>query len=109
MRNLAWIVASLGAGAALWVMWHRRDRQYQATGVASIEDAAKTTFGWGTKQRVAGSAERGTGKIKEGLGRIAGKDDLAGEGVMEETVGTARDAAGTLAQAAGETIHDLNR
>lgn len=109
MRNLAWIVASLGAGAALWVMWHRRDRQYQANGVAAIEDTAKTTFGWGTRQRVAGSAERVGGKIKEGLGRLAGKDNLAGEGVMEETVGAARDAAGTLAQAAGETIHDLNR
>lgn len=108
MKNLAWIVASLGAGAALLAMWHRRDRQYQAIGDAAIGDAAKATFGWGTKQRVAGSAERVTGKIKEGLNRIAGKDDLAGEGVMEETVGAARDAAGTVAQGAGETIHDLN-
>ena len=112
MRALAWIVASLGVGVAVCVLWDRRSRQYETPGGGdlhgAIEDVAETTFGWGTRQRVAGSAERMTGKLKEGLGRIAGDDDLAADGVVTEASGIVKDAAGSLAQAASETIHNLN-
>jgi uncharacterized protein YjbJ (UPF0337 family) len=109
MRNLSWIVASIGAGVALWILWNRQNRQYQAVGGDAIDDAAGETFSWGTRQRIAGSAQRVKGRVKEGLGRIAGNRDMAGEGLVTQAAGTARDAAGALAQAAGETIHDLNR
>jgi uncharacterized protein YjbJ (UPF0337 family) len=112
MKALPWIVASLGVGVALCVLWGKRSRQYQTIGGEdlhdAIEDVAETTFGWGTKQRVAGSAERVTGKLKEGLGRIAGDDDLAADGVLTQAAGIVKDAAGSLAQATGETIHNLN-
>ena len=112
MKALAWIVASLGAGVALCVLWDKRNRPYQTIGGGdlhyAIEDVAETTFGWGTRQRVAGSAGRVAGKLKAGLGRIAGDDDLAADGVVTEAAGTVKDAAGSLAQAASQTIHNLN-
>jgi uncharacterized protein YjbJ (UPF0337 family) len=112
MKALPWIVASLGVGVALCVLWDRRSRQYQTIGGGdlhdAIEDVAETTFRWGTRQRVAGSAERVTGKLKEGLGRVAGDDDLAADGEVTEAAGIVKDAAGSLAQAASETIHNLN-
>jgi uncharacterized protein YjbJ (UPF0337 family) len=49
-----------------------------------------------------------TGKLKEGLGRVAGDDDLAADGEVTEAAGIVKDAAGSLAQAASETIHNLN-
>lgn len=113
MEALPWIVASLGVGVALCVLWDKRNRPYQTIGGGdlddAIEDGAEKTFGWGTRQRVAGSAGRVAGKLKAGLGRIAGDDDLAGDGVITEAAaGTVKDAAGSLAQAASETIHHLN-
>lgn len=58
MKALPWIVASLGVGVALCVLWEKRSRQFQTIGGGdlhdAIEDVAETTFGWGTKQRVAG-------------------------------------------------------
>jgi uncharacterized protein YjbJ (UPF0337 family) len=47
--------------------------------------------------------------VKEGVGRAVGDPDLADEGVADQAVGTVKNAVGNLAQAAGETIHDLNR
>jgi uncharacterized protein YjbJ (UPF0337 family) len=47
--------------------------------------------------------------MKEGFGRIAGDDDLAGEGVGDQVVGAVKDTVGRWGQAAGETVHDLNR
>jgi uncharacterized protein YjbJ (UPF0337 family) len=49
------------------------------------------------------------GKVKQGVGRVLGDDDLAGEGVLDQAVGAVKDTAGDVAQAAGQTIHDLNR
>jgi len=57
-----------------------------------------------------GGAARGlAGKVKEGVGRAAGDDQLADEGVADQVVGNVKDTAGKVAHAVGETIHDLNR
>lgn len=108
MKALPWIVAGVGIGFASYIVFTRPQGQY-ATGSDEVESAARRTFLWGTKQRVAGSGGRVAGKVKEGLGRLTGDDDLAEEGIAEKTVGTVKDAAGTVAHAVGETIHDLNR
>jgi uncharacterized protein YjbJ (UPF0337 family) len=108
MRAFPWIVTGVGVGFATYIVFTRLQRQ-DPTGSDDIENAARRTFFWGTKQRVAGSGGRVAGKVKEGLGRLMGDDDLAEEGIAEKTVGTVRDAAGTVAHAVGETIHDLNR
>ena len=107
--SLPWIVAGIGAGiAATWILMNQPRTQTE-TGYDSVEEAAARTSGWGSKARVGGAGRNIAGRMKEGIGRIAGRDDIAGEGVMDQAAGSVENAAGTVAQAAGQTIHDLNR
>jgi uncharacterized protein YjbJ (UPF0337 family) len=47
--------------------------------------------------------------VKEGLGNLTGNPDLANSGAADQAEGDVREGAGKLAQAAGQTLHDLNR
>jgi uncharacterized protein YjbJ (UPF0337 family) len=108
MRAFPWIIAGIGIGVAACVILN--PPVPEDTMVSDdVEHAARRTFGWGTKQRATGAGQQVVGKIKEGFGNITGNDDLAGEGVMDQVAGATRDAAGSVAHAVGETIHDLNR
>jgi uncharacterized protein YjbJ (UPF0337 family) len=108
MKLLPWMVAAAGLGFAAYVVFTRSAMEY-ATGPGDAEDAARTAFGWGTKQRAFGVGGQLSGRLKEGVGRITGNDHLAGEGVADQAAGLAKDAAGSVAQAVGRTIHELNR
>jgi uncharacterized protein YjbJ (UPF0337 family) len=110
MKPLSWILAGLGAGAALayWALYQPRPAAAN-TGWNSVEEAAGKTWGWGAKNRIAGTGTNLAGKVKEGLGRFAGDPDLTNQGAADQAVGSVRDAVGSVAQAAGETIHQLNR
>jgi uncharacterized protein YjbJ (UPF0337 family) len=107
--NLPWIVAGIGAGIAATYFLMNQPRLQSDTSYDSVEEGAARTFGWGSKARVTGAGRNIVGRMKEGVGRLTGRDDIAGEGVMDQAEGSVRNAAGTVAQAAGETIHDLNR
>ena len=74
-----------------------------------IEKAARKTFGWGTRQRAAGTGGQVIGKLKEGLGRVSGDGDLAAVGLADQIGGAAKGAVGSVAQAAAEMMHDLKR
>jgi uncharacterized protein YjbJ (UPF0337 family) len=107
--NLPWIVAGIGAGiAATWVLMNQ-PRLQSETGYDSVEEGAARTFGWGSKARVTGTGRNIVGQVKEGIGRLAGRDDIADEGVVDQAAGSVKNAVGSVAQAAGQTIHDLNR
>jgi|SwirhisoilCB3_FD_contig_31_8427963_length_398_multi_6_in_0_out_0_1 uncharacterized protein YjbJ (UPF0337 family) len=107
--NLPWIFAGIGAGiAATWILMNQPSLQGD-TGYDSVEEGAARTYGWGSKARVSGAGRNIVGRVKEGLGRVAGRDDIAGEGIMDQAEGSVRNAVGTVAQAAGQTLHDLNR
>ena len=110
MRVFPWIVAGIGIGlgATLLLLLNEPEAEY-ATGYDGVEDAARKTFRWGTKSRAKGTAESVVGAVKEGVGRITGDEQLAGEGAAERVAGDVKDAAGTAGQAVGQTIHDLNR
>ena len=108
MKGLGWILATVGAGAVVaYVLLNQQP--VADTGWNSVEDAAGKTWGWGSKNRLAGAGTNVAGKVKEGFGRLTGDADLADEGVADQAVGTVRDAVGAVAQAAGDTIHQLNR
>jgi uncharacterized protein YjbJ (UPF0337 family) len=109
MKALPWILAGVGAGAAVTYVLLNQPRTQTETGWDSVENAAGRTWGWGSKARVSGTGANVAGKVKEGFGRLTGNPDLADEGVADQAVGAVKDAVGTVAQAAGETIHDLNR
>jgi uncharacterized protein YjbJ (UPF0337 family) len=107
--NLPWIFAGITAGiAATWILMNQ-PRLQGDTGYDSVDEGAARTYGWGSKARVTGAGRNIVGQVKEGLGRIAGRDDIAGEGIMDQAEGSVRNTVGTVAQAAGQTLHDLNR
>jgi uncharacterized protein YjbJ (UPF0337 family) len=108
MKNFGWLIAGVGVAVAAYLVLNQPGPQY-ATGNDDVEDAADRTSLWGSKQRVSGAGGRLGGKLKEGFGRVTGNDQLAGEGIADQVAGTVKDAAGKVAQAAGETLHELNR
>lgn len=108
MKALRWIIAGAAIGVAAVVILNVSSPQH-TTGFDDVEDAANSTFRWGSKQRVSGAGSSILGKVKEGFGRATGDEDLAGEGVVDQIAGTVKDAAGQVAHAAGQTIHDMNR
>jgi len=108
MKNLPWFIAAVGLGLAAYYVMNTPGPEY-ATGSDNLEDAARGTSRWGSKSRISGAGTSLKGKFKEGFGNITGNPDLANEGLGEQVVGSVKNAVGSVAQAAGQTIHDLNR
>jgi uncharacterized protein YjbJ (UPF0337 family) len=108
MKALLWVIAGASAGIAVFLILNQPGPEY-ATGSDDVEYAAGRTAFWGSKQRLSGAGSGFTGRLKEGLGRVTGDADLADEGVTDQVVGAVKDTAGQVAQAAGETLHELNR
>ena len=109
MRTLPWMmIAGAGIGAATILLMNRSQPEYE-TGSDGIERAARKTFGWGTKKRVQGAVGSVAGAVKGGVGWLAGNDRMAREGDADRVAGNVTHAAGTVGQAVGQTIHDLNR
>jgi len=109
MKGLPWILAGIGVGVALAYVTLSEPGPQSETGWDSVENAAGGAWRWGSKARLSGAGRNTAGRIKEGLGRVVGDNDLADEGVADQFVGTVKSGAGALAHAVGETVHDLNR
>jgi uncharacterized protein YjbJ (UPF0337 family) len=107
MKMFPWMIAAAGLGFAAYVVFNRS--AMYASGPGDAEDAGRMAFGWGTKQRASRVGGQLSGRLKEGVGRITGNDNLAGEGIADQAAGLAKDAAGSVAQAVGQTIHEFNR
>lgn len=108
MKTLAWLTAGVGIGLATYLIMNAPQPQY-ATGSDDMEDAARRTSGWGSKHRLTGTGSDMVGRVKEGLGNLTGNDRLANEGAADQLAGSAESGVGKFAQAAGQTLHDLNR
>lgn len=108
MKTLALLAAGIGVGLVIYLIANAPGPQY-ATGSDNLEDAARNAAGWGTKQRATGLGSDIVGRVKEGLGNLTGNPDLANEGVGDQVAGNVREGVGKVAQAAGQTLHDLNR
>jgi uncharacterized protein YjbJ (UPF0337 family) len=108
MKTFAWLAAGIGLGLAVYLIANEPGPQY-ATESDDIEDAARNTAGWGSKQRATGLGSNVAGRVKEGLGNLTGNQNLAGEGAADQLAGNVKEGVGKFAQAAGQTLHDLNR
>ena len=108
MKTFAWLAAGIGIGLAIYFVANSPGPEY-ATGSDNLEEAARNTFGWGAKQRAAGLGSRIAGRVKEGVGNLTGSPDLADNGMVDRVEGNVREGVGKFAQAAGQTLHDLNR
>jgi uncharacterized protein YjbJ (UPF0337 family) len=109
MKPIHWIFGGMALGAAVAViLLYEPDLQHE-TGSDNLEDAANQALRWGTKKRFGAGADNIVGRVKEGIGRVTGDDELAGEGVLDQAAGAVKDTAGRWGHAVGKTIHDLNR
>jgi uncharacterized protein YjbJ (UPF0337 family) len=108
MKALPWFLAAVGIGVAAYVVMNTPGPEY-ATGSDTLEGAARGTSRWGSKSRLTGTGTNLVGKLKEGFGNATGNQDLADQGVVDQVAGSVKDAAGAVAQAAGQTLHDFNR
>jgi uncharacterized protein YjbJ (UPF0337 family) len=108
MKALPWIVAGVGVSSMLaYMIWNNPAPQTD-TGWDTLEGSAQRVGRWGSRARLSAVGNTVTGKAKQGLGRVVGNDNLAAEGALGQAVGAMQNGAGELAQAAGQTIHDLN-
>ena len=108
MKTFAWLAAGIGLGLAVYLIANEPGPQY-ATGSDNVEDAARNTAGWGSKQRATGLGSNVAGRDKQGLGNLTGNQNLADEGAADQLAGNVKEGVGKFAQAAGQTLHDLNR
>ena len=108
MRVLPWIIAGVGVGLTAYFVLNQPGPLF-ATGNDDVEDAAVRTANWGSKQRIKGTGGGLVGKLKEGVGRAIGDEELTGEGALDQVVGAVQDTAGQAAHAVAETIHELNQ
>ncbi len=106
MKAFPWIIAGVAFGAAAYFIANTPDARYADP---DVESAANQSGVWGTKQRVKGTGGSLLGKAKQTVGNVTGDDELAAEGTGDQVVGEVKDAAGKVANAVGETLHDLNR
>lgn len=109
MKPIHWILGGMLLGAAVAIVLLYEPGLQHETGSGNIEDAANQAWRWGTRRRFGGTADRLVGRAKEEIGRVTGYDNLAGEGVLDQTAGAVKDTAGRWGHAVGQTIHDLNR
>jgi uncharacterized protein YjbJ (UPF0337 family) len=109
MRASRLLLAGIGVGAALtYALFYDPSLKYE-TGFDGVEDTANRARRWGAKKRFGAGADLLKGRMKEGIGRVTGDDDLAAKGVADQAVGAVKNTAGKWGHAVGETIHDLNR
>jgi uncharacterized protein YjbJ (UPF0337 family) len=109
MKALPWVLAGMGVGAAIAYVMLNGPQPQAATGPNAFERAAGRAWFWGSKTRAGAAGRDAVGRLKEGLGRVTGDRKLAEEGIADQAIGGVQDAVGAVAQATGETIHNLNR
>ena len=107
MKRQIWIPLALGI-VAMYIILDRRACRYAAE-YNELDAAADRTEMWGSRQRIAGTGRDLLGRVKEGIGRITGNDDLAGRGVVDQVVGAGQNAAGRAAHRVSGTIREFNR
>lgn len=122
MRAFPWVVAGMGIGAGLTIMFMNEykdaEARYAAGSATEEEWPLGKSFAWdakGTKPAISprGKVRPFAREVKEGVGRVTGDDQMVGEGVVDRAAVSAMDAPGDLGQSmgqvVGQTIHDLNR
>lgn len=107
MKRQVWIPLALGI-VVTYIFLDRRAARYAAE-YDELDEAADRTDLWGSKQRIAGTGRDFLGRIKEGIGRITGDDDLANRGVVDQIAGAMQETAGKAANAVSDTIREFNR
>ncbi len=105
MGKYVWVLCGATLAASIYLVMK------QPLGPTAPVDGSDETigklFGWGAKQRVAGTGGQLKGKVEQGAGDLLGNEKLSNEGVFDQIAGTVQDAAGKAANAVADTVRKL--
>ena len=114
MSKFMWILGATCLGVAGYVLLsdvaaggRTAGVRYGSDGTNEMDELGASVGGWGTKSRVKGTGGVLGGKLEQGLGELTDDKAVKGKGVLDETVGQVKDAAGQAAHAVSSTIADL--
>ncbi len=100
MGKLMRFLGLASLGAAIYLVLN--DRFAGQSGVNG-----ESAGSWGAKQRMSGTGNQLSGKLKKGVGDLVGDDKLSGSGVADQVTGTLKDVAGKAATAVQGAVDDL--
>ena len=104
MSKFMWILGATCLGVAGYVFFTDSfDSQDQSAD--ALDEFGQSVSNWGTKNRVTGTGGQLGGKLKQGLGKLTGDDELQSEGVLDEGIGTVKDVAGKAAHAVSNALY----
>lgn len=101
MNKLLLVLGGAALGIAAYVIYTNAQMEAPADGLGAKADL------WGTENRIKGTGGILGGKLEQGLGQLTDDPAVKGKGVLDETVGRVKDAAGQAAHAVSNTIDDM--
>ena len=98
MGKFLLILGAASLGVAAYVIFSNEG------GLAGDGDFSTEAGAWGTKQRVTGTGGKLGGKLEKGFGDLTGDPAVQGQGLVDQAVGTVKDAAGQAAHAVSDAV-----
>ncbi len=119
MNKFFWIAAGASLGIGAYILLNGQTSAAYSSGYDADDASDDLTAGarrfsrkasnWGTGQRISGTAGQIGGRLKEGVGNIAGDPNTADAGVADQIIGTAKDTAGKAAHAVSDAVDNITR
>ena len=110
MKQLFFLLSSVALGlAALLILNPPDPNLVPSTGPDELDRFGNRVGRWGSRQRLTGAGSQLAGSVEQTAGDLIGNDRLASQGAFDQAKGAVKDAAGQVAHAVEDTLHDLNR
>lgn len=104
MGKFLWILGAASLGVAAYVILNDRSSSWSAAN--GLDEFTGRADLWGAKQRVSGAGGVLGGKVEQGLGRLTDDPAQESEGVLDETAGRVKNAAGQAAHALTDVVSE---
>ena len=104
MGKVLWFLGAASLGVAAYVILS--DRSTSPAYADGLDEFTGKADAWGAKQRVTGTGGVLGGKLEQGFGKLTGNESRQTEGVLDETVGRVKDAAGQAAHAVTNAVSE---
>lgn len=109
MKRTFFLLGSLALALAAYLILNAPEASLTAAEPDELDQLGHRVGRWGTKQRLTGTGSSLAGSVEQTAGDLVGNDQLANQGSFDQAKGAVKDAAGKVAHAVEDTIHDLNR
>ena len=106
MKSFFLVLGTAALGLAIYLVLNAPETEASSSEVDQFGNRANR---WGDRQRLGGTGNSVAGSLKKAVGDLTGSDDLSTEGTFDQAKGAVKDTLGKAAEAAGDTLHDLNR